>query len=441
MNKPINQPIDELIDICWSKVVERHGSKEFIYVSQTFDLINEMQILISSKNPLFTNNEDQLLRKMTSDNPTLKLYKHELVRFLLRLVHFTSLEKFLSERGGIKSYEINNIVTTNSRPFRKPLSPYNKKYNDIKSPAKPISTSTPMTYSSRPLSKQTVSPPQSPVSLRHRPYDRKEINGLRSSVLMKEQQINDRESQYSIVSQENNQLSMTIKTQERKIVSLESDIKSLKNYVETLEYQIERQSVNTPNSFSDRNLIKELVNKNTENEKVIKHLENICEKNQQELAKTKSTDHKYEPIIRKITYEMNRQDELVEKLKSKLKLNEKQTTNKTLQDFLQNLPFIKQYYFYYKYQQDQKNFGILFINFVTLCLSSVVILNIVKFVFYFVIYVFNANTSSTDDLREYIYDDYGLNTWFGVSQTSFVWWKEIEWLEYLIFNISDWINS
>ncbi|CUM56647.1 unnamed protein product [Debaryomyces fabryi] len=441
MNRSIAQPIDKLIDICWSKTIETSIPKDFIYISQAFGLISLLQDLVCSKE-LLTTNEKQLLHKMSSDKPLLKLFKHELVPFILRLVKFTDMEKFLVERGGISPYEISKAVNRNSKPFRKPLSPYTMKLNNGKSPARPISTSTPMTYNLRPESKQTISPPQSPVMMRPRPVDRKEINGLRSSVFMKEQQINDRENQYSTVADENNQLSSTNRMQQRKIQTLEIDINNLKKYVETLEYQLERQSINNPNTFKDRNIMKELVNKNSENEKIILHLESLCEKHQKDLTKYKTNDHKYEPIIQKLVAEMNKQDELVEKLKLKLKLNESPSDNWELKTFLKKLPFIKQYYLYCKYQQDQKNFGILFINIATLCLTSVILINILKFVFFIIIYLFDMNRStSANNLQEYVYDDYGLNNWFSSNEATFVWWKEIEWLEHAIYSLSDWIGS
>lgn len=441
MSRSITPPIDKLVDICWSRTIETSTSKDFIYISQAFGLISQLQDLVCSKE-LLTTNEKQLLHKMSSDKPLLKLFKHELVSFILRLVKFTDMEKFLMERGSISLYDINKAVSGNSKPFRKPLSPYNMKINNSKSPARPISTSTPMTYNLRPESKQTISPPQSPVMMRPRSYDRKEINGLRSSVLMKEHQINDRENQYSSVADENNQLSSTNRMQLRKIQTLEIDINNLKKYVETLEYQLKRQSVNKPSTLTDRNIMKELVDKNTENEKIIQHLESLCERHQKDLTKYKTNDHKYEPIIQKLVLEMNKQDELVEKLKLKLNLNDSPSDNLELKTFLKKLPFIKQYYLYYKYQQDQKNFGTLFINMATLCLTSVILLNILKFVFYIMISLFDMNrTTSANNLQEYIYDDYGLNNWFSSNEATFIWWKEIEWLEYAVYSISDWIGS
>lgn len=172
MNRSITQPIDTLIGICWSRIIETSTSKDFIYISQAFGLISQLQDLVCCKE-LLTTNEKQLLHKMSSDKPLLKLFKHELVSFILRLVKFSDMEKFLMERGNISLYDINKAVSRNSKPFRKPLSPYNMKLNNSKSPARPISTSTPMTYNLKPEPKQIISPPQSPVMMRSRPYDRK----------------------------------------------------------------------------------------------------------------------------------------------------------------------------------------------------------------------------------------------------------------------------
>lgn len=442
MNRPINQLINTLIDIVWSKTVATQTSKDFVYVSQALDLIIKLQDLINCREQLLSSNEKLLLLKMASDKPLLKLFRHELEPFILRLVNFRDMEQFLVERGRITPYDIEKAISRSKGPFRKPLSPYNMKINTAKSPARPISTSTPMTYNLRPQSKQTVSPPQSPVMLRARPFDRKEMNGLRTSVLMKEQQLNDREDQYSSVASENNQLSSTNRIQYKRIQNLEADLKNLKKYVETLEYQLERQNTEKPNTFADRNIIKELVHKDSENEKVIQHLERICDNHQKELLEYKTKDEKYEPIIEKLILEMNKQDVLVSKLKHKLELDNTQSNNHSLQHFLKNLPFVKQYYMYYKYQQDQKNFGILFINTAALCLTSVMVLNVLKFVFYFIIYLCDMNrTTHESDLLEYIYDDYGINNWFSSNDAAFVWWKEIEWLEYWVYRISDWIDS
>lgn len=58
------------------------------------------------------------------------------------------------------------------------------------------------------------------------------------------------------------------------------------------------------------------------------------------------------------------------------------------------------------------------------------------------IYLFDMQrTTSANNLQEYIYDDYGLNNWFSSNEATFVWWQEIEWLEYAVYSISDWIGS
>lgn len=184
---------------------------------------------------------------------------------------------------------------------------------------------------------------------------------------------------------ENTILQSTSKVQLTRISNLEKELKSLKD--------------NT--SYVDsKQLLRELSEKDNE------------------ISKLKSYQIEVDELIDSI----NQQDELMKKLQENLDLQTTGKDSKTFQQFVNNLPYIKQYYLMFKYKQNNKDWKVVIVNIVALILTALILVNSFKFS----LYLFKS--SSTPYL--YLYPDES-------SAVSITWWKEIEWLEYLVYAFND----
>jgi len=148
------------------------------------------------------------------------------------------------------------------------------------------------------------------------------------------------------------------------------------------------------------------------------------------LEKYEKNDQNNEPIVQELIESITKQDVLIESLKKKLVLDESGSKDR-LKEFMINLPFLKQYYMFYKYKQENSNWGNLVMNAITLMFSSFMVVNFFKLVLYMGTWI--ATYHSTE---LFTYDDYGTG-WFS-TQSTFVWWKEIEWIEYAVYYLRDW---
>ncbi|ODV81413.1 uncharacterized protein CANTADRAFT_24365 [Suhomyces tanzawaensis NRRL Y-17324] len=369
--------IDSIIDTCWGRI----RGKESIYVTQVMGLIREIEneLQISS---LFVASEIHLLDQLIRSNPQMKLYKQEVKELLIRLVKYANFEEFLRERFGLSPVEIRlRTAKTPSRfESRKPdpsLRSFITGSRHTKEYTKP------------------VSPPYSPP-------------------LKSFSQRSDSDRIYT-----------SINSKDDRIEALKSEITSLQRYVTSLENQIRNQ----PDSSSRRTL---------DRERTIKNLDKLCYDYQRELKASKKRDETNKQYISQMVDSINQQEKLIEMLKVKLDLKLVSTSFKAdgeeqnkFRDFMVNLPFFKQYYAYFKYKEESKSIGLLFLNGLTLVLSAFIVINILQVVLYLILWVFGSSDSI------YVYDDYG--SWFSTKST-FVWWKEFEIVEYWVYRIGEWFE-
>lgn len=404
-------------------------NEDFIYVSQILDMFNELQRLLKCPN-LLNKAEIQLIESMAIEKPLLKLYHNEVVRFILRLVQYGDFMRFLRDRCGISSADIERLLDENRSLPRKPLSSYSLNTNiDNWRNTKSMSTSTPMTFTER-LRKQTSSPSNST------PFKRRELYNLAP---------NSEELNRPLSSQHNwinlaDKYSPSIDPLLRKTQELQDEVISLKTYIDTLESQLNRVSTSNAVLAESKTLLRDFASKNADLEKKIRLLEDMCEKYQKRITLIEAEDIPYENLIHKLALETRKQEQLIQGLKSKLKLDEHASRRARFKKFLRNLPFIKQYYIYYKYQKDLKSFGMVLLNVVTLFLSCIIIINFLKFVFFFSMGISSSLLASDAFEPHYIYDKYQENDYWPSSALKFEWWKEIDWLEYLVYSIGDWID-
>lgn len=428
--------VGDVIDYAWNRI-NNDISSDYINVSQISSMAREIEIALETKNPILNEEEAQLLRTMILEKPLLKVYKHELIPFLTKLVHSEDLEKFLCERAGKSRYTIESMITR-----KKERVPQFSKTRDIHSfglngsRIDSLKTSK-QTGFERPIQDNHVlSPPYSPVPSKS--PDRKELNRLRGELRMKEEEIIEREEQYSFVSRENRKALHDKKELEKKILLLESEVANNRLYTEDLEKQLENRYFSQTPKDMDTHVLRNLIQKNGENQKTIKHLETICDQQRVELEERNNRDKKYRNAISNLVREMNKQDIIVEKVRKNFKLDDSNSDNKTLQSYFYNMPFIKQYYFFFKYRQDQTNIEVFITNVVTLILTAFIILNFIRAAFYITLMVFGGFRNK-NQFDAYIYEN--SSNWFGSSDLSFVWWKEIGWIEYMVYSLSEWISK
>lgn len=470
---------DDVVRICWNNTVLMSANKEYINMYQVFDFIQELQVFLSVKT-LLNMEELQMLKDMAERSPTSKLHKVELSKFLSKLVLAPNLEVFLRERSGITSLELQRMIRNHERSriyddsirhqasFRKPLSPYSTERASKRDfPTKPIN-SAPLyndltdktNYSSRrnPTStrndfKSIISPPISPVKLSSRLRSRdatetnvfnnnRELNELRRLLKIKDQQINEREKQIEMISDENSRLSLENRRQKSKLMEFDNNKLNLTKYIEALESQLENKRYNkNPNDQNERLMIKELINKNSQQEIWIKELEIVCEKYQGDIKKFTKQDESNQKLTLELNQSLIRQKDLIDGLKAKLELKPSFNNGKSekLEKFLRNLPFIKQFYIYHKYQREHKNFGMIFINSITLLFTTIIILNMFKLLLYITV-SFKTIGGNNDNLLDYVYEEEKRSIWSTeYSEPKIEGWKQIPWLEYIAYRIQDWL--
>lgn len=389
----MSSTLDGFITQCWNKVSQ---SKDFIYIWQVTNLIEEFETRLGTKD-ILKQAEKNLLNEMIQDKPSLKLYKLELNDFILKLVQQNDMMKFLSERSGISRANLTSLMNNPSHS-RIPLTPSKQHINS--NVGVNIDTSTPI--------KSTT-----PNVLRNHPLES-----------LKERQINQRDDQITLITKENNELRDSNHQHMAEIRHLQSSNATLKSYIESIERELKYANElnnSAPNKTNQNAIIKDLVSQCNERDKTIKVLENMCEQYQKEFTKLKEN-----PVIDNMTRNVAEQNKLIDSLKQKLKLSE---NSDNLDSFLTKLPILKQYVMFYRYKEQNKNIGMVLLNGITILITFLGFLTFIR-VFYFMLL---GMSSRSNDPLAYIYDD---EPW--EDKISVIWWKEIRWLEYLVYQLEDW---
>lgn len=416
----IETTVNEFVLKCWGSV---SGTAEFIYVSQIPQVVEKMEQKLSCK-LLLTTQELRLLNEMMTDKPLLKLYKAEFKNFMMKLVGYKSWLKLLMDRVGVSQFNLSLLLDQQPQ-------------TTTATPLKPAAINSPMINTSTPIKardyKTNIDTPEPSRGL-HR---------WKSNLDLKDKHIDQRDQHITTITKENQELFQTTKSQVQKIKQLELRYDDLKHYVDILETKLDNNSSNKGNARSDRIIVKNLIQQCSERDGTIKRLEEVCSQYQQEFDKLKNNS-----VIQNLTKNLERQDKLIEQLKAKLQLQPGRVSgtkdlqderNEQLQQFIAKVPILKQYYMYYKYKEQHQNLGMIFTNVLTVLVTGGVMITGIRIIFLLLLQLFNSNSSGQ---LEYIFDDYGVNSWTSNQETvSFVWWKEIESLEFLVYSISNWLEG
>lgn len=328
-------------------------------ITETMTLIKSIEEILGVSN-LLSEKELLSLKKATQNNPNVNIYKLRALEFILAIVPYNNFETFLYERFNIKLQDVFLSLTSD-------------KFNN----------------NTRNLSKNDYSFSENRFT---------SINGGRN------EDINEKDAKIRILQQEIILLKASNETNLSKISDLEMEVRSLNRYNLHLEQK-----------HNNLDLLKQI----HEKDNIIERLESQC-KNYKFGAQSNSKLG-LQPLIHELISNIDKQEALIERLRMQLQDGKLET--KGVQDFVKKLPFIKQYYNFYKYKQDHKNFGILVLDLVTLILSTIAVINVLRFTLYLV------KSSSNSSTYIYPFDD--------SDEVSISWWKEIEWLEYFIYRLND----
>lgn len=99
--------VDDIIELAWSRT-NGHNA-EYMLVSVLPQLLETMKAMAGVSLALLSQQETQILQTMIRDTPRLKLYRRELPRFLLRLTHKRSVGELLApKRDAIGLSQLDN---------------------------------------------------------------------------------------------------------------------------------------------------------------------------------------------------------------------------------------------------------------------------------------------------------------------------------------------
>lgn len=423
-----SDPSEELLNICWDRITLRSSIKEYIYVTQVFNLIAELQKLTASVS-LLTEEESKILSSMMHNKSLLKLYRHELVPFLLRLVHYNDIYSFLRDRGDIRYLDIRRIVSS-ERPRRGHFSEF-KSYLNENGPELAQNTSTPLVKERS--KRQMLSPPLSPV------FDKPSLNPTSADRF-----ISDRSPPkhgfpggFSDPPLSGGRGRILVDSDLR-VRDLERELERVRGYSQSLETKLEKQKRYDAYDLNKERNMRDLISKNADTERKIASLQEVCDKYRDELHIYKREIDKKDRLLQEVLHGLKAQESYINTLNINLGLkDEKQESRSRLQTFMINLPFIKQYYFYHKYKTDLKDYRMLLVNVMALVLASVVLIQFLRFLLILFIFLFPTFGWQTRHTDNYITDTLELR----LRPDLFNWWKEIEWLEYSIYNIKDWFGK
>lgn len=379
--------IEDLINLCWFRTTKQI-LVDYIYIKQVANLVREIENALLIKS-FFIESEVDLLNQMINNKPNLKLHKKDLEQFLLKLVQYPNFDLFLMKRFNISVLDLKKIIYV----------PYKHNFNSMSVKNKSLNS-----YILEDDNGDNKLTNNNKLYINSPTFDSNVLNSPKSKEIL-ETKVSDN----------------------KKIQCLESKILELNEYIFSLESQSENKFIAEIENLKNQIEIKNLK---------IKELDDLCSYYKITFDEIKDKEMKNEKTINELQVGIESQSLIISNLKSKLNLNENPDFNsKPYKNFLINLPFLKQYYFFFKYKKEVKNINLMVLNIITLILTCIIIVNIIKFLFLALLSI--CYPSFKNDA--YIYKKNGLK--YSRINSTFVWWKEIRWIDYTIYTIKEWINN
>lgn len=393
-------PTDRYIEICWRAA---YGSRDSIYISEIHSFLRELQDFVGASS-LFTKNEVGLLRNMAEKRPLLQMRKSEAEAFLLKLANFSSMEELLRVRSRTNSSLLRRLVDNYpNQPRPEPRTSVEAetarddtswfgswwKYGK-REPERLVERKTENVPSERPER----------TSLFRNPL------GARDAYLRTPDVFSSR--------------NMKIEPEPYRPKDLFSKIK-----IEPEPYRSDifrRQR--TENSFVPRDLFNNssmpgAYDDSARQEERILELERLCLKYRQELEDMKANSG-YEQLrtVRQLRDTLAEQERHIRDLRMQLQLGDRPS-------LVWKIPFVQQYL---RYQNGQsRTWASAIVECVTLVLTFVLLINLLKLVYYTALTVAGLKMIEPLEIFE---DD---------AEIAFSWLQQIPWLEYKVYQVEQWI--
>ena len=328
--------IDDIMLLAWSRTNGRGA--EYMYVSQLPQLLDTIKSMAGILQPLITKEETHLLRTMIRDNPSLKLYKRELPRFLARLTRKANLKELFESKVDRKTR------FTSTRPEKWELPSV---LGDIPS-----------------------------------------LFGSRNRIKTEGASLHDTDTYLSPPNSSPDKKGNT-------------EFGNRNEYYKSDSYKAYSKDKYNEPSFDPvyGSTIRKLEAQCEQYQKSYKALEQLCEEYQQELYK-RGPSHKSPSRIPQLLLYLP--SGIVAPVRNVLATSFKYGTSRTAT----------------------------ITSIVTLIVMASVVVNVFKIIVYATVLVLQTNVDPTS----YIYDTYD-----SVPLRP-VWWKEVEWLEYWVYTVQEWIQ-
>ncbi|RLV96285.1 hypothetical protein JA1_000404 [Spathaspora sp. JA1] len=389
--------IDDVIKMSWVRAT-RGSNNEYIFPSQIPTVLAEIESTLTLGS-ILTDEESYLLGQLNANRRDMKITKPEFKNLILKTVDCKSFEELFQKRFNMSVPEIRRRMTVPGSPYeehaRKPITPI-----------------------SRPLS--------SHAPLDGRPGTRTDKGVVWEELNKKDKYIQEREHEIELRNIENSNLRVTNRDQEKTIRQLDSENSVLKNHIRSLESQLSK----IPGERSTRNLLTKLKDRDL----VIKSLELVCEEYRNNINDFEKRDADSSKELKEIKATLEEQDRVFESLQKNLPIGSTEDTY--LRGFFMNLPFIKQYFHYFRYKHENKDMKLFLLNVFVLFLTALLVGNILQLIFYVIMGIIQSSQECQG--ASYVYDDYSFTGSWLTSASIFENWRPIIWLEEFVYRFTDW---
>lgn len=148
----------------------------------------------------------------------------------------------------------------------------------------------------------------------------------------------------------------------------------------------------------------------------IRRLRQMCTRYEDDIERYKQQARDHEQGLLQLKECLDRQEELTRQLAEKLHLEQ------PLASWVSRIPIVRHNWVYWKYRKEMQTWGMVVVNVVSIMMTAVVVLNVLRLVYFM--------ARGVDTPMAYTYDEEV------EIQPRIRWWERIAWLEYLIWSLS-----
>lgn len=377
-------PVDKYLAICWARAFGGNG-RDSIYVTEVFVLIRELEEFIGAPG-LFRKEELAILKGMAERRPLLKLKRLECQKFFLQLVGFDSMEKLLQVR-----------TRTSISALRRLVENYPENVELVDSNLRNV------------LVKAETSVPNDDSTWFGKwwKFD---------TFTRKQPARDDKTSKFQPTETENDAFHTSGYPGTRGTLGIKKEEPQSSKYTDLFN----KYSNKLPGT--NRN-----ISTNSKDRRQ-QELEELRQKNERYLESRKVSTGQLERLIRELKEALSERDQLIEDLRTRLKFSNGQQVETDGKLLL----FRKLHHMLTGQRRDATSFISSAVDLLTLLLTFVVVMNLVKLVYYSFL---SVNTRILSPNSNYYYDS------DDETIIAFSWLQQLPWLEYKLYQIQDWMGG